>query len=115
MTLLMESRCTLPQHLSPPYIISHLLLSLSPQSNTSNCDPINISTSRLLYWQINLVCGGWNGPNWLNSCEINVAGTDNWTPMTSLPGKRSGLRGLTIDNRVLMIGNIKISSDFYCS
>ena len=51
------------------------------------------------------MCGGYDGSNRLSSCEINVAGTDNWSPMTSLPGERYAVRGLTIDKRVLMIGD----------
>ena len=53
------------------------------------------------------MCGGYNsGSTILSSCEVNVAGEDNWSTMTSLPGERSGVRGLTIDNRVLITGFI---------
>ena len=48
------------------------------------------------------MCGGNDG----SSCEINVAGKDNWSYMTSLPGERYAVRGLTIDNRVLMTGEM---------
>ena len=59
--------------------------------------------------QVNIVCGGWDvSRNRLSSCEVNVAGEDNWSSMTSLPGVRWGVRGLTIENRVLMIGEMFI-------
>ena len=58
------------------------------------------------------MCGGYDGGNYFSSCEINVAGENDWSPMTSLPGTRVGINGLTIDNRVLMIGKIKSSFDF---
>ena len=60
------------------------------------------------------MCGGYPGGisnNWLSSCEINTAGTDIWSSMTSLPGERVGVRGLTMNNGVLMIGNNR--SSFY--
>ena len=54
------------------------------------------------------MCGGYyvdgKGIFGSSSCEINVAGQDNWSAMTSLPDVRVGVRGLTIDNHVLMIG-----------
>ena len=56
------------------------------------------------------MCGGKGGVDgntyYVNSCEINVAGTNIWSFITSLPGARLTVRGLTIDNRVLMMGNI---------
>ena len=51
------------------------------------------------------MCGGLDKDwKYLSSCEINVAGEDNWSSMISLPATRSAPRGLTMDNRVLMIG-----------
>ena len=32
----------------------------------------------------------------------------SWSPMTSLPGVRSGVRGITIGTQVLMMGNIRL-------
>merc|ERR1712107_660119 len=54
--------------------------------------------------RINLVCGGSRGSNWLSSCEVNKVGESTWSPMTSLPGVRTGVRGLTIGSQVLMMG-----------
>ena len=56
------------------------------------------------------MCGGYNS-GFISSCEVNIAGEDNWSTMTSLPGARYTVRGLTIDNRVLMIGSIWLSFD----
>ena len=39
------------------------------------------------------------------SCEANVYGEDTWTVVGSLPAAVTGVRGVNIDNRVLMIGN----------
>ena len=50
------------------------------------------------------MCGGHDKWYALSSCEVNVAGEDNWSFMTSLPSKSYGVRGLTIDNRVFMTG-----------
>ena len=54
------------------------------------------------------MCGGHDGSNYLSSCEVNVAGEDNWSTMTSLPGVRFAVKELTIDNRVLMTGEMFI-------
>merc|ERR1712107_941151 len=54
--------------------------------------------------RINLVCGGYNSPDRLSSCEINKVGEKTWSPMTSLPGERLGVRGITIGSQVLMMG-----------
>merc|ERR1712107_363108 len=54
--------------------------------------------------RINLVCGGYDGSNILSSCEVNKVGERTWSPMTSLPGVRWAVRGLTIGSQVLMIG-----------
>ena len=56
---------------------------------------------------MNLVCGGSDG-HILSSCEVNKVGEKTWSPMTSLPGERQGLRGLTFGTQVLMIGNIRL-------
>ena len=32
----------------------------------------------------------------------------SWSPMTSLPGVRDGVRGITIGTQVLMMGNIRL-------
>ena len=56
--------------------------------------------------------------NDLDSCEMNTGGTSQWTYTTSLPRPFSGLRGVTLDNRVLMTGersnfcNLRVKSVF---
>ena len=51
------------------------------------------------------MCGGRNFNSILSSCEVNVAGEDSWTITSgSLPAAVVGLRGVTLDNRVLMTG-----------
>ena len=57
----------------------------------------------ILFVQVNLVCGGWDGSR-LDSCEENISGTRHWTYTTSLPRPLSYLRGVTLDNRPLMTG-----------
>ena len=44
----------------------------------------------------------------LDSCELNKVGQKFWSPMTSLPGYRFGLRGLSVGSHVLMMGNIRL-------
>ena len=65
----------------------------------------------LIIVQMNLVCGGRRGGSdghTLSSCEVNKVGEKTWSPMTSLPGVRSGVKGMTIGTQVLMIGNIRL-------
>ena len=60
---------------------------------------------------MNLVCGGRRGGFYspvLSSCEVNKVGEKTWSPMTSLPGVRYGVRGITIGSQVLMMGNIRL-------
>ena len=70
----------------------------------------------LIIVQMNLVCGGIHSDDGLrtrlSSCEINKVGEKTWSPMTSLPGGRGALRGLTIGSQVLMIGNIRLVHTF---
>ena len=57
---------------------------------------------------VNIVCGGLGaGGSYLTSCEINVAGEKTWSITSqSLPlSTMFQPRGVTIDNRVLMIGD----------
>ena len=66
----------------------------------------------LIIVQMNLVCGGIHSDDGLrtrlSSCEINKVGEKTWSPMTSLPGKREGVRGLTFGTQVFMMGNIRL-------
>lgn len=56
--------------------------------------------------KINIVCGGFDSRDTLlSSCEVNQLGSDSWSYLeASLPLPLGYLTGLTIDNRVLMIG-----------
>ena len=58
----------------------------------------------LMFVQVNLVCGGTDGYIRFDSCEENIAGTRHWSYATSLPRSLAWLRGVTLDNRVLMTG-----------
>ena len=66
----------------------------------------------LIIVQMNLVCGGRDGSDRLSSCEVNKVGEKTWSPMTSLPGGRYGVRGITIGSQVLMMGNIRLVHTF---
>ena len=59
----------------------------------------------LMIVQINLVCGGEYSQN---TCEVNKVGEKTWSPMTPLPRRLYGLRGLTMGSKVLMIGTIRL-------
>merc|ERR1712012_671273 len=62
--------------------------------------------------KVNLVCGGWDdGANILSSCEMNIAGTSEWIMTTPLPLALGGLRGVTLEGRVLMTGGS--DQDYY--
>ena len=62
----------------------------------------------LIIVQMNIVCAGSYGKGGLTSCEVNKVGERSWSPMTSLPGKRWGVKGITIGSQVLMMGNIRL-------
>ena len=69
----------------------------------------------LIIVQMNLVCGGRRGGFYspvLSSCEVNKVGEKTWSPMTSLPGVRWSVRGLTFGTQVLMMGNIRLVHTF---
>ena len=55
--------------------------------------------------QVFLVAGGWDGSSSLSSTEMLV-GEDSkaWIMGKPLPFPRSGLRGVTIENRLLFTG-----------
>lgn len=42
--------------------------------------------------------------NTLDSCEINIVGTKYWSYTSPLPRPLENMRGVTLNNRVLMIG-----------
>ena len=56
-----------------------------------------------------LVAGGGNFRNQrtaMTSTEVFTPGSDTWTLATPLPQARSGLAGVTVDNRLYMTGTI---------
>ena len=54
---------------------------------------------------VNLVCGGLDSVGErFSSCEINLDGDSSWSYASPLPEQIWFLRGITIDNRVLMTG-----------
>ena len=54
---------------------------------------------------VNLVCGGFDSVGEkFSSCEINLDGDNSWSYAFPLPEQIWFLRGITIDNRVLMTG-----------
>ena len=57
-------------------------------------------------FQVNIVCGGRDATEtFLSSCEVNIDGEDSWSITNApLPVGIYGLRGATLDNRVLMTG-----------
>ena len=55
-----------------------------------------------------LVAGGLLGDQFtaMSSTEVLALGSDTWTLATPLPQARSGLVGVTIDNRLYMTGTV---------
>ena len=80
-------------HSTPTVMVTRLVISVA-----------RVCNDHQVVHQVNLVCGGYDGSSSLDSCEENIAGTRPWTFTTSLPRPISQLRGVTLDNRVLMTG-----------
>ena len=53
--------------------------------------------------QVLLVTGGYDG-NVLDSTELLLPSATSWTTSAALPSPRAGLRGATLDNKVLVTG-----------
>ena len=51
-----------------------------------------------------LVAGGWQGTSAISSTEVYVDGDSAWTQGPPLPRALTGLRGVSGNNEVLMIG-----------
>merc|ERR1712131_279747 len=51
-----------------------------------------------------LVAGGWDGSNRLSSTETLVEGGQAWNFQQPLPSGRTGLRGISLPNTVIMTG-----------
>ena len=57
-----------------------------------------------------LVTGGYHTSGYLTSTELLVETASAWVYAGELPSIRSGLRGIKIDNKILMTGNGKTQS-----
>ena len=56
--------------------------------------------------QVFLVAGGFDGSRILSTSETLQQGSNQWKQIASLPHRSgSGLRGITIDNNVFLLGN----------
>ena len=65
---------------------------------------IDINDCPRITFQTYLVSGGGNAHGELSSTELLVETASVWVLTGELPSPRSGLRGATIDNMVLMTG-----------
>ena len=65
--------------------------------------------------KVYLVTGGWDNPNYLSSTEILTEGSQSWRIVGPLPNAVSGLRGVSINNRIIMTGNIETILYHYVS
>ena len=55
--------------------------------------------------QTNIVCGGKSSASdILDTCEQNISGERSWSYTGALPQPLYGIKGVTIDNRVLFLG-----------
>ena len=55
--------------------------------------------------QVLLVTGGWDSNyNDLDSTELLLPSATSWTYSAALPSARYGLRGATLDNKVVIAG-----------
>ena len=54
-----------------------------------------------------LVTGGYTGTDDLSSTEILTKGGNSWETIGSLPRAMSGVRAISIDNTIIVTGNIK--------
>ena len=56
--------------------------------------------------QVYLVTGGWGTSTKLSSTEILTEGSQSWRIVGPLPYSVDGLRGVSLNNRIIMTGNI---------
>ena len=61
------------------------------------------------YIQVYLVAGGWDGPNDLFPTEILHEGSSQWTEVEPLPAPINRLKGISLNNKIIMTGNIASS------
>ena len=57
-----------------------------------------------------LVTGGWSGSTWLSSTETLIKGGSSWTVVGELPRAVEGLRAVSIDNTIVVTGDIIINN-----
>ena len=65
---------------------------------------IDSNSCGVIIFQTFLVTGGWTGSNRLSSTELLVENSAKWVYSGELPTPRSGLKGVNIDQRVIMTG-----------
>ena len=59
----------------------------------------------LTLFQVNIVCGGLDADReQVTSCEVNMSGQDSWQLIQPLPVAIHGLRGITLNGNIFMIG-----------
>ena len=65
----------------------------------------------MIYFQVYLVVGGFD-QSWgkLASTELLVHGGTEWKMSGALPFGRSGVRGVSVDNKIFISGTLNLSS-----
>ena len=63
-------------------------------------------------YKVFLVAGGYGGSGLISSTETLVEGDQGWNDQKPLPSGRSGLRGLSLPDTVIMTGN-QVHTFFY--
>ena len=66
---------------------------------------IDINYSPLIIVQTYIVAGGYTGSNRLSSTEVLVETGSAWNLSGELPSPRHALRGVNIENKIVMTGN----------
>ena len=61
-----------------------------------------------LHFQVYLVTGGANNVGELSSTEILISGSKSWQRVGDLPGPANGIRGVTFNNKIIMMGRVNI-------
>ena len=61
--------------------------------------------------QVFLVTGGFGGGNYLSSTEILTEGDSSWTIVGNLPKAVWGIRGVSLNNRIIMTGEQSIRNE----
>ena len=61
--------------------------------------------------QVYLVAGGWTGSSTLASTELLVEGAYTWAEAAPLPIARYGLRAASVNNHVIVTGEVCVQSN----